>query len=1096
MKLRKILAAGLSMTLAVSMVVTGSVYAGEADTETVMEMETETADEAIINSDTEVPEGTEVSEEIETTEETEVTEGSEMPEVSEETENTKETETTEEMEEPEATEETEITEETETTEVTGETEMTEETEETEVTEATEKLEIVDEQILAKNSTVSVKDYGADGTDKKADTVAIQKALNAVKKAGGGTVTVPKGTYYIEQSLVIYSNTTLHLDDSATIKRSVYFSDKTYDETIGDYVYGPMVKNYAGTEDVLDGYGYDYSNDITIEGGTWNGDAGNAGGTASKPANIFQIYCATGVTIQKTKIKSVCGLHHIRLASVQDADIKNVVFSDFVYYKWADYDGLESGAEDDGELNAGASITSEALQLDNYSATNVCKNISVTGCTFRNVLSGVGNHRSKVGGNISKIGATDIKIANNKFQNVANTCMNLYDFEAVDVSGNTAESVRSFARVYKGKDCVISNNTVTTFTSGNQYDVFRISNGAKLSITGNTISGAGNTAIKVASKSTVDITANIFKGEISYNAVGVENSTANVCKNTFTEGSIGNIAIYFIGSKGTINTNTISTAKVRPIGVWNTSSVTQIVGNNVTGGRSQGIYVLNSSVGEINGNTVTSSGAEGIGISGGSASVGNIVLNKVNKAGAEGIRVEEGAVVTNIGGNSSAGNIVTASVGSGIYAGASQVTNISYNIVDTAGGTSIRVASAVSKANITNNTVSNGKEKGIYASGSEIVITSNKINKSASTAIHVDGGKGTVKKNTIKTTLAGDGILVSGGAKISRITKNKISSTKENGIEITGKSSVKYIGEKKDTGNTVEKAGTNGIYLKEGVSVSNVFYNTVKSSKSANISTEKTKGTLNIANNTLTSAKNQGIRVLNTKVKITDNKISKSVSYGIYLDGKNVNATVKNNTIDTVSKGNGIRVCNGKTTLTANNIKKTKTQGIYVVKGTVTIAGDNKVSNAGSKKALTIKGGTIYMTSGNAKMQLKSGKLVVCGTTTSSATKVTIPSKIKIGNVTYKVTEVGNKAFKNHKKIKTLTIGSNVAKIGKSAFEGCTALQTVTVNTTGLTEKNVGDYSFKGITDKCTFKVPSDKVTAYKNLFKGRGAAEGIKVVKK
>ena len=67
-------------------------------------------------------------------------------------------------------------------------------------------------------------------------------------------------------------------------------------------------------------------------------------------------------------------------------INNVEFSDFVPYSGSD---------------AGASYMSEAIQIDFPDAENAaealpldgtpCKNITVSGCTFRNVLSGVGNH---------------------------------------------------------------------------------------------------------------------------------------------------------------------------------------------------------------------------------------------------------------------------------------------------------------------------------------------------------------------------------------------------------------------------------------------------------------------------------------------------------------------------------------------------------------------------------------------------------------------------------------------------------------------------------------------------------------------------------
>lgn len=43
-------------------------------------------------------------------------------------------------------------------------------------------------------TFNVKKYGARGNGKKMDSPAIQKAIDACHKAGGGTVLVPAGTY--------------------------------------------------------------------------------------------------------------------------------------------------------------------------------------------------------------------------------------------------------------------------------------------------------------------------------------------------------------------------------------------------------------------------------------------------------------------------------------------------------------------------------------------------------------------------------------------------------------------------------------------------------------------------------------------------------------------------------------------------------------------------------------------------------------------------------------------------------------------------------------------------------------------------------------
>lgn len=65
---------------------------------------------------------------------------------------------------------------------------------------------------------NVTDFGATGNDASNDTIAIQKALNAARDAGGGQVYIPAGTYIItgtgkayEGALRIYNNTELFGD---------------------------------------------------------------------------------------------------------------------------------------------------------------------------------------------------------------------------------------------------------------------------------------------------------------------------------------------------------------------------------------------------------------------------------------------------------------------------------------------------------------------------------------------------------------------------------------------------------------------------------------------------------------------------------------------------------------------------------------------------------------------------------------------------------------------------------------------------------------------------------------------------------------------
>lgn len=135
---------------------------------------------------------------------------------------------------------------------------------------------------------------------------------------------------------------------------------------------------------------------------------------------------------------------------------------------------------------------------------------------------------------------------------------------------------------------------------------------------------------------------------------------------------------------------------------------------------------------------------------------------------------------------------------------------------------------------------------------------------------------------------------------------------------------------------------------------------------------------------------------------------------------------------------------------------------------------------------------------------------------SRITKVKVPKTVKIGGRTFRVTAVGNNAFKNNKKIITAEIGDNVKVIGTGAFEKCQKLSKVTVGK-GVTEigknafknckklgnitvkstklKKVGANPLKGIKSTAKIKVPAKKLSVYQKLFKNKGQGKKVKIVK-
>ena len=85
----------------------------------------------------------------------------------------------------------------------------------------------------------------------------------------------------------------------------------------------------------------------------------------------------------------------------------------------------------------------------------------------------------------------------------------------------------------------------------------------------------------------------------------------------------------------------------------------------------------------------------------------------------------------------------------------------------------------------------------------------------------------------------------------------------------------------------------------------------------------------------------------------------------------------------------------------------------------------------------------------------------------NAKKITVKDSVKYKGVTYKITSIGSSAFRNNKKLETVTLGKNITKIGKPAFKGCIKLKKV--------------------------KVPKTKLNNYKKLLKKAGLKSNVKV---
>ena len=228
------------------------------------------------------------------------------------------------------------------------------------------------------------------------TKTFQAALDS-----GGSIEVPAGTYTINNTLRVYSNTKITLDKNAVIRRS------------------PKGKNYSmlrfgSYEDRKSGYS-GFQN-ITISGGVWDG--------ANYSNPIFRFGHAENVTVQGVTFQNVKESHFAEIAACRNVTFNGCVFT-----------GL-NGSKTSGENR-------EALQIDvmrqehfnqyaEYDETP-CANITVQNCTFDGVQRGVGSHSAVAGSYFS-----GVKIINNIFKNIPGYAIIATNYVNATISGNNIE----------------------------------------------------------------------------------------------------------------------------------------------------------------------------------------------------------------------------------------------------------------------------------------------------------------------------------------------------------------------------------------------------------------------------------------------------------------------------------------------------------------------------------------------------------------------------------------------------------------------------------------------------------------------------------
>ena len=96
-------------------------------------------------------------------------------------------------------------------------------------------------------------------------------------------------------------------------------------------------------------------------------------------------------------------------------------------------------------------------------------------------------------------------------------------------------------------------------------------------------------------------------------------------------------------------------------------------------------------------------------------------------------------------------------------------------------------------------------------------------------------------------------------------------------------------------------------------------------------------------------------------------------------------------------------------------------------------------------------------------------------------KVVIPEEVIIENKTYKVTSIGNNAFRECTELTSVTIPNSVTKIGNHAFDLCYALNSITI---GNSVASFGDYVFQKCSGLTSITIPNSMMSIGGGAFSG------------
>lgn len=439
-------------------------------------------------------------------------------------------------------------------------------------------EIKYSDIVIGDGELSETGENAASDNAKVIQAAFDEAKNKASDKNRYRIYFPKGEYHINTTLNIFSNTELYLDENTTLVQDA-----------------PKGQNIVKAGDFSQKHIlYNGFRNIKIDGGKW--DMKSNGSCAMRFGHC------TNLSISNVNITNILDAHHIEAAAVDTLSITDSTFTS----------SLRKGTN-----------SCEAIQLDILHDSKHFpgfeefddtpnKNVTISGCTFSNLHSGIGT-RSAV---VSKY-FDNVVIENNKFENIQEKAISCFNYKNSKIINNTFTNVNSgicfeylpnnffgayFQRMYIANDKSIGkiNSKSSTVISGN---VMNIKQMAK--------SSYGIYAYGAKVDASTAKANGIVAGDYTISDLSIDNNTITVEK--YSPKSYG---IYITGvNKSEISSNTLtdySSAKDGINGINICASQKNVIkNNNISGAFNNGISIFNKSFPGSKNLLITSNSISGV-----------------------------------------------------------------------------------------------------------------------------------------------------------------------------------------------------------------------------------------------------------------------------------------------------------------------------------------------------------------------------------------------------------------------------------------------------------------------------------------------------